>query len=345
VKIAIIGTGGVALATAALLHQRGHSSCLVSLSGQGGQELASGKIEATGAIEATVPVELAASPADALQQSDHVIIATSADRYAAMLEAIVPHVEDRHGVLISGELTRLSAVLWKRARARGASPGIVALASTLVTGRRREGPAVHVGLIRASVAAFSQTLNGGKAWIADWNDIVGGVLAASDSGARILLSNLNPIVHAPNALCNFTRIEKGEDWSHYGGITSGVAGLLEALDAERIEIGRSIGLELVPYVENFTRAQGFERQMPLGEMAAIVHEKRGGLPKGPSDPSTRYVTEDIPFGLVVLEKIGAQASLATPITTSLISIFSAIYGRDFRAENPFLEQLDVTSHD
>lgn len=93
--IAIIGTGGVALATAALLHTKGYPVSLISLSGQGGQRLASGQVMATGAVQASVPVNLATSAASALELNDDIIIATSADRYVSALEAILPHIEDR----------------------------------------------------------------------------------------------------------------------------------------------------------------------------------------------------------------------------------------------------------
>lgn len=341
-KLAIIGTGGVALATAALLHQKGHSATLISLSGKGGKALDSGQITATGALEAVVPVELAASLDSALESIDDVIIATSADRYASALEALRPHIEDRHNILISGELSQFSTVLEKEFRACNKAPNIAALASTLVTGRRREGAWVHVGLIRASVLAFSQTPNAEPGGIAYWNSILGDTLAQCESAARILLSNLNPIVHAPNALCNFTRIEGGEEWSNYGGITSGVANLLQSLDAERLNLGRAFGEDLVSYKDNFARSNKFETQMPLHEMATALHKKRGGLPKGPTDLATRYITEDVPFGLVVLEKLGSLEKIAVPITSSLISIFSAIYGRDFRTENPFLQQIGIS---
>ena len=340
-KIAIIGTGGVALATAALLHQQGSQASLVSLTGDGGHAMATGTVTAMGAIEATVPVTLAPSAESALRESDHIILATSADRYHAALEAMLPHLEDRHCILISGELSQFSAVLEAEAQARGVAPAIVALASTLVTGRRKDGPAVQVGLVRKSVLAYSKTAPDAPGGLTAWNALVGGTLAECDSPARILLSNMNPIVHAPNALCNFTRIDKGEDWSNYGGISAGVASLLIAFDAERLEIGQALGLDLISFEQNFARSHGFEAGMALDEMATALHERRGGLPKGPTDTSTRYITEDVPFGLAVLERLGAQLGIATPMTASLITVFSGIYARDFRQENPFLDRLNV----
>jgi opine dehydrogenase len=40
----------------------------------------------------------------------------------------------------------------------------------------------------------------------------------------ITISNLNPPAHMTIALCNFTRMEKGEDWSSYGGLLKAPAG-------------------------------------------------------------------------------------------------------------------------
>lgn len=338
-RIAIIGTGGVALATAALIHEKGHALILVSLTGNGGKALAQGTITATGAIDTSFQVTLALSLEAAMSDADHVIVATSADRYQSVLSALRPHVEKRHRTLISGELSLFGSVLRKSFEQKGQAPGITSLASTLVTGRRGDGASVHVGLIRPKVLACGAAAANPAAEVNHWNSILGIPLEECSSYMRLLLSNLNPIVHVPNALCNFTRIENGEAWSNYGGITSSVARLLVTLDDERIAIGRALGEELVSFSAHFAQANHFDAQTPLGEMAQALCARRGGLPKGPTDPSTRYVTEDVPFGLVVWERLGAIRQVETPVTSSLISVFSALYGRDFRSDNPFIEQI------
>lgn len=342
-NLSIIGTGGVALATAARLHQMGHSTIFVSLSGNGGKSFTTGRVSAIGAIETDFPAHLATSTENALGQTDHVIVATSADRYSTALHAMLPHLEDRHNILVSGELSQFSGVLISECRKLGKSPSITSLATTLVTGRRGKGADVRIGLIRSEVLAYAAALNHQHNNIELWNSIFGGCLVECKSASRILLSNLNPIVHAPNALCNFTRIEKGEDWSNFGGITSGVANLLIALDEERIRIGKALGQDLISFKENFERANGFAPKMSLDAMAHNLCTRRNGLPKGPSDPTTRYVTEDVPFGLVVNERLGRLTQVETPISSAIITVFSTLYQRNFRSDNPFLELLDITT--
>ena len=63
--------------------------------------------------------------------------------------------------------------------------------------------------------------------------------------------------------------------------------------------------------------------------------------KGPIVVDSRYISEDVPQGLVMLEALGKQLNIATPICTALIEIATAALGRDLRAEGRTLETLGV----
>ena len=54
--------------------------------------------------------------------------------------------------------------------------------------------------------------------------------------------------------------------------------------------------------------------------------------KGPTQVDSRYISEDVPQGLVMLEALGKSLDVATPIVSGLIEIASAALGRDLRAE-------------
>lgn len=331
-KVAIFGTGGAALATAALVSERGCKPILVSVTGKGGEKLHMRTLYATGAINGEVPIELADSAEAALAQTDDLVIATSADRYRDVFDAIVPFTETRHRILFSAELSQASKTLSRELQKRGVTPVITALSTTLATGRRGPDANVKVGLIRKSSLAHTLPTGRGVAC----SQIFGDVLTPCPSHLRLTLSNLNPIVHIPNALCNVTRIEKGEEWSNYGGITAGVARFLTGLDNERITVARALGEDVIAFKEHYERSHGFPSSFSIADMTAELHLKRNGLPKGPTTLSTRYITEDVPYGLVVLERLGKLSAMDTPTTSSAITICAAIYGRDFRSENPFL---------
>ena len=61
--------------------------------------------------------------------------------------------------------------------------------------------------------------------------------------------------------------------------------------------------------------------------------------KGPTKVDSRYISEDVPQGLVMLEALGEALDVPTPIATALIEIASAALGRDLRAEGRTLEKL------
>lgn len=62
---------------------------------------------------------------------------------------------------------------------------------------------------------------------------------------------------------------------------------------------------------------------------------------GPATADSRYVTEDVPFGLLVTARIGRLIGRPAKLHEAGVQVFSAMYGRDFTAENDLLPALDV----
>lgn len=64
----------------------------------------------------------------------------------------------------------------------------------------------------------------------------------------------------------------------------------------------------------------------------------------PTSIRSRYITEDVSQGLVLLESIAKQIGVDTPITTSLIDISGAALDIDFRANGRTLERLGAVRY-
>ena len=70
-------------------------------------------------------------------------------------------------------------------------------------------------------------------------------------------------------------------------------------------------------------------------------ERRNG-PPGPTDLSTRFVTEDLPFGIAQITALAASRGVDVPLHKAGLRLFDALYGRDFAAENNLLPRLDLS---
>jgi opine dehydrogenase len=155
------------------------------------------------------------------------------------------------------------------------------------------------------------------------------------------LSALNPVVHPPGVLMNAGRIERsrGEFWFYEEGVTPAVVNVIEAVDRERLALGAALDLRLTPVAEAFHRA-GFG---PAGDFWSTINGSRMLTAlRAPGQVETRWLTEDIPFGLATWALLGDRLSIETPVMDSLVTLASATLGKDFRSETRGLQSLGLS---
>ena len=160
------------------------------------------------------------------------------------------------------------------------------------------------------------------------------------SVAEAALHNPNMIVHTVGAVMSIPRIEAtGGDYCMYHEVfTPSVWNILEKLDGEKMDILRALDLEPVPYVE----ACKFRNSLDDERDAKQVFFDYAAMPsraKGPTSVNSRYITEDVAQGLVLLESMGAVLKLPTPVASALIELASAALCRDLRKDGRTLEAL------
>ena len=64
----------------------------------------------------------------------------------------------------------------------------------------------------------------------------------------------------------------------------------------------------------------------------------------PAALDARYVTEDVPYGLVPIAELGRLASVPTPVAQALTVLASAALGRNFAGEGRTLERMGLEGH-
>jgi opine dehydrogenase len=142
------------------------------------------------------------------------------------------------------------------------------------------------------------------------------------------LAAMNPVVHPPGVLLNAGRIEyaRGEFYFYEEGVTPAVCRLIEAVDRERLAIARAIGVDLLPVAAAF-HAAGFG---PQGDLWATINGSRMLTQlRAPGSLETRWLTEDVPYGLAAWSKLAEQLGVPTPVLRGVVDLASAAVGIDF----------------
>lgn len=174
-------------------------------------------------------------------------------------------------------------------------------------------------------------------------DLFGDRFQSREGLLAISLSNLNPQNHLGIALDNLTRMERGETWSQGQNVTPCVGRLLEQLDFERLAIAAALGLQVKTIFDHFH----LSFHVPVSSISEMIQQmhaqENGGM--GPSTADSRYVTEDVPYGLVLTATLGRLTGQPALLHEAGIRIFSARYGHDFAAENDLLKALNLDRYD
>lgn len=163
-----------------------------------------------------------------------------------------------------------------------------------------------------------------------------------DNVVGAALHNPNMIVHTIGSILAIPMIDAmGKDFCMYHrSFTEHTWNVLEKLDAEKMNILEKMGFERLPYVE----ACKFRNSLDDSLDAKEVFFGYASMPTramGPVNVNSRYITEDVPQGLVMMESLGKALNVGTPIATALIEIAGAALGTDFRANGRTPERLGV----
>ena len=144
---------------------------------------------------------------------------------------------------------------------------------------------------------------------------------------EVAISNPNIILHPSATMLNMARIEfsKGDFGLYQEGFTPSVMKVLDALNEELMNIKAALGLPDISFKELFERRyeKTFEEQFGL--------MRRIGS-KGPFDVKTRYITEDVPVGMVLIASIGRLLGVPTPTYDATIHLCGLMNDIDYWSE-------------
>lgn len=343
-KVAVLGAGNGGCAVACDMSLRGHEVTLIKTStstihsdqfqyllDNAGESTLDEFGEMKSAKIAKVTTDLSC-----LSECEIVIIYIQTKYHEPLIERMIPHLQKDQIVLINPGYLSTAYLLKHGVR----DDVIIAEAeSSFIDCRIKEPGLIKVGFrnVRNPIGIFPSSR---KAEAIERLDQLGFPFTYLNSVVEAALHNPNLIVHTVGAIMSIPRIEKtnGEYCMYHEVFTPSVWRILEKLDGEKMDVLEKLGFERLPYVEacKFRNSLNEERD---GKEVFFWYAAMPTRAKGPVVVDSRYISEDVPQGLVMLEALGSHLGVSTPITTSLIELATAALGRDMRAEGRSPERL------
>ncbi|MGE5575937.1 MAG: NAD/NADP octopine/nopaline dehydrogenase family protein [Syntrophothermus sp.] len=339
---AVIGAGNGGQAMAAYLALKGHRVTLFNRSRPTLEKIGKrGGITLEGVLTGFARgLELTDDPARAVHGADIVMVTTPAFAHRKLAASLAPHLVDGQIVVLNPGRTLGTVEFECELRANGCLADVtVAEAQSLLYACRAVEPGlVKVFSIKRSVplAAFPAERTGE---VLEAINHIFPQFVPAPSVLHTGLGNIGAVFHPAPVILNAGRIESGQPFEHYReGITPGVATVLEALDAERLEVAQAYGMNLPSAREWLGETYGATGDTLYAALQAT--EAYRGL-SAPGDFQTRYLREDVPASLVPIASLGREAGVATPVIDSIIMLASSLVKVDFWASGRTLDSLGL----
>lgn len=161
------------------------------------------------------------------------------------------------------------------------------------------------------------------------------------------VNNLNPIVHPPMVLFNAGRIEAtgGKGWNLYAdGATESVTRVMLEMDEDRMAVLRAVTRDGIYFKDAF---ETLYAEYSLGKKSLSETLRKSPIHGDPAFPApgavdTRYINEDLPFGLAPWASIGSMWDIPTPAVDAVIQIASIMVGVNYFNEGLSVKDLGIS---
>lgn len=346
-RIAILGAGNGGSAVAADLKLKGHDVTLIKTSNSMHLEHFQYLINSNGEIALiedgkinTVKLNKVTTDLSVIENAELIIIYIQTNYHENLIKRIKPYLKDEQIVIIEpGYLSTAYFIEYCSDKditiveaesspidCRIDKPGMIKVSFRNVRNPIGLYPVSHISRIKDKMDQLGYHF-----------DYLSSVIEAA-------LHNPNLIVHTIGAVMSIPRIEysKGDYCMYREVFTPSVWNILLKLDDEKMNVLESLGYSRTSYVDACKYRNSLDETMDATEVFfEYAHSPQ--VVRGPNVVDSRYITEDVSQGLVLLESLAKQFSIPTPICTALIDISSAALKRDFRQEGRTPERLGINN--
>jgi opine dehydrogenase len=350
-KFAVLGTGNSGHAFAADIALKGHSVNLADLP-QFGANLeaiaARGGIEIAGeASKGFARLNMVTTDlGKAIEGVDIIMIGAPANAHEPYSRALAPYLQDGQYIVFVSNFAALRFRRWMSELNVKAQVTPVETQSLIYAVRSERPGSVFVSAVKSGLYAAALP----SRRTADFIDKIAPLFPQIKAAPSVLytsINNYNPVVHPEMTLLNAGRIEStaGKGWNLYGdGATESVAAVIQAVDDERMALAGLLGVPSVSLKGSFDvmyKHLGVEAKSLSQMLRTSPVHANPNLAGTPHSVHTRYVTEDVPFGMMPWSSMGHMWGIPTPTIDALIQIASVMEGVDYFQQGVTVKGLGI----
>lgn len=340
---AVIGGGNGGQATAAHLAITGKKvriydvfdTTVDAINAQGG-------IYADGIIEGFGKLEFATTDmAKAIEGADNIIVTAPSFAHGDIAKKLAPLIREHHKVLLHPATMFGSLVFLKEMRDCGNPAKIVIgeAISLMYAARLKEAGRVSI-LGKKNIMPYATVpANRSEEFIEEFREMYPQLSTPNKNILVNGLQNIGFIVHPVPTILSTSLVESDRDWKYYyDGVTPSVAKVMQAMDNERMQLGKLLGIEVESVVDQY-----YSMYSVTGDTIDEVMHKVDAYDTiaGQHTMNTRYITEEIPFSLAPVISLADKAGTSHETMKNIYSLAKIILGDDLVKNERTLKSVDL----
>jgi len=272
---------------------------------------------------------------DAINDANAILVSTPSYGQKPLAKLCAPHVKDQMILVFAANFGSMEFI--NELRKYGKDNIIVAEANTLPYGCRLVSPG------KVSLSIFTPKIYTGvfpsvktKSAINYFQKLFPSI-SPVETTLEAALNNPNPLIHPTGMILNAGKIESNEKFIFYDYMTASALKIIQAKERERLAIGKKLGYNLINYEKfsGISENNRCEHFITSGSLAKL---------KAPKSLDDRYITEDIPYGLVLWSTLAKKIGVETPTIDAEIAIASAMHNVDYMKSGRTLESFGLAKY-
>ncbi|HBH11689.1 MAG: NAD/NADP octopine/nopaline dehydrogena [Clostridiales bacterium 38_11] len=328
-NITILGGGNAGFAVAGFFSHLGHNVRIYKKSLINNQKFIDHRIVSKGAVEFESRISLVTgSMKEALEGAELIIITVPAYYHDVLFDELIELFDQKTMICLMPDNYGGFLLMRKLQEKRISNfKKVISLNSVLFACRQIDQETTSMKGVKNEImvsSVYQEVIDEGLKIL---NDIYPIFKKGADI-FEVLLSNMNPVVHTAASLLNAGWIEttKGEFDFYREGISPSIANIIEKIDNERVAVGFKLGLRLDSLLVNMQKLyDSVEKDLYTSLSRSGVHTKD----LAPISLETRYINEDIPYGLMPISRLGKLLNVQTIAIDTIISLSEIMLDKVF----------------